>query len=69
MTRPIPKDIADNYVYYSSLIGPCCPYCSSTNLKFEDLTDAGQEVSKQVSCYNCGGRWKEVFHLAKIEPA
>jgi hypothetical protein len=67
MTRPIPKDVADNYVYYASRVGRCCPYCPSTNLKFEDFSDDGQEVSREVSCINCYGRWKEIFHLSQIQ--
>jgi len=47
--------------------GYSCPFCQSEN---NDIGCEGDEVAterkRSMECYECGGKWEELFELAGI---
>lgn len=44
-----------------------CPFCQSTEIKFEDRAYYEEcRYYQDFFCTYCGGRWKDIYHLMNV---
>ena len=58
-----------NEKVYIKSKGSFCPYCKSLSLNrgIPDFDAEDFEVVMQISCFDCGKEWNDIFTLTEIE--
>lgn len=66
MVPSSPNDTASQHDWreYIRTHGDRCPYCDSTELRWQGLAAEGPKAEQQVICYECGAGWTNLYRLS-----
>ena len=53
---------------YIKAKGLICPYCEAQSIEGGFIEVQAGEAFQNMSCYQCRGKWQDVYHLVDVVP-